>query len=70
MVMVDSQYLARIQDHRRSRHLRPVSIAVPADEGEEWLKANGNMMRVVSLPASWTSLPARTLEFQSTVVPL
>ena len=50
--MVDEKLFMRDQDHRRSKHSRLVSIVLLADERGEWLKANGNALRVVSLPAS------------------
>lgn len=56
IVMTDSHLLFRSQDHRKSRHPRPASMALLADECGQWLKTNGDVSKVVSLSASWTLL--------------
>ena len=66
--MIDDWMDVRGQYHRTPKYLRPVPIALLSGESGESLKANGNVLRVVSLPASWTSVLPEHSRFEGSVV--
>ena len=64
--MMDDESILYVQEHRRSRELKPVSIAFLTHERAVWLLAKGKVMRADSLPASWTTA-SRTFELYNAV---
>ena len=62
--MMDDEPILCVQEHRKSRNLKPVPIAFLANERAVWLLAKGKVLRANSLPASWTTV-GRTFELSN-----
>ena len=59
--MMDDEWILCVQEHRRSRTLKSLPIAFLANERAVWYSGIGKVLRVDSLPASWTTA-SRTFE--------